>query len=631
MLGRAGARVVFALAFALLLTGTPRPAAAQEWFDDYARGVEALRRGRAAAAVTLLEQAVRKRPEPGENVLTYGTNRLARYHPYLHLADALIRLDRHDEAREALKRSEHFGREPAATRDALRARIEPQYQAAAPPPPAVAKEPEPTPAPTPLPATPPPPTPTPEPAATAAPALPSARPTARAAATPAPGGSPSSAPSAPPAVVLGALVVFSDPPGASVYVDDEPVGATDPASGRLVKSGLPPGKHRVRLALAGRADWSADVDLAAGAPTTVRGTLSMAPVETGSSSMTYVVVAGLLGLTALLALVWRRRGGGPDAFEDSTVAMPLEPRAGRTPVPHRTPRPRPAPDLGQGDSSDTLDRLALEGSGESFGEFTLTQQLGRGGMACVYRAERRGEAYALKLPLAGLLEDPHFRERFLREAEIGRTLHHPNIVRILEQGEVDGIPWFTMELVEGRTLQDVLRKRGKLPVREATRLVAEVAEALDYAHLKGVVHRDLKPSNIMVAADGSARVMDYGIARARRFDGLTVTGSFMGTPDYVTPEAAEGRPVDLRSDLYSLGVVFYEMVTGVRPFAADTPFATIRRHCSEPPQPPSVHLPGLPRELEAIILRLLEKAPDDRYPGAEELVVDLRGFLNRAA
>jgi serine/threonine protein kinase len=321
----------------------------------------------------------------------------------------------------------------------------------------------------------------------------------------------------------------------------------------------------------------------------------------------------------VFAALWRRRA-------------PVQEPTGALPTPRRTPVARtPKATMTVSPDDETFDRLAMEGSGESFGEYVLTAQLGRGGMAAVYRAERNGEACALKLPLAGLLEDPHFRERFLREAAIGRTLHHPNIVRILEQGEVDGIPFFTMELVPGTTLQDLLRRRRTLPVREATRLVAEVAEALDYAHLKGVVHRDLKPSNIMVTPEGTAKVMDYGIARARRFDGLTVTGAFMGTPDYVTPEAAEGRPVDLRSDLYSLGVVFYEALTGVRPFAADTPFATIRRHCDEPPRPPSEHRPEIPRELEAIVLRLLAKAPEDRYPGAEELLVDLRGFLNRAA
>jgi serine/threonine-protein kinase len=125
--------------------------------------------------------------------------------------------------------------------------------------------------------------------------------------------------------------------------------------------------------------------------------------------------------------------------------------------------------------------------------------------------------------------------------------------------------------------------------------------------------------------------MDYGIARARRFDGLTVTGAFLGTPDYVAPETAEGKGVDARSDLYSLGVVFYEMVTARKPFVGDTPFATIRKHCSEDPTPPSAFTVGLPPVVEAIVLRLLAKKPADRFPGAEELLIELRDFINRAA
>jgi serine/threonine-protein kinase len=227
-------------------------------------------------------------------------------------------------------------------------------------------------------------------------------------------------------------------------------------------------------------------------------------------------------------------------------------------------------------------------------------------MASVYKAERRGEVSGLKRPLPAFLEEPEFLERFLREAEIGRTLHHPNIVRILERGEVEGVPF-------------------------ATRIVVQIAEALDYAHSKGVVHRDLKPSNVMVLADGTAKVMDYGIARARRFQGLTVTGSFLGSPEYVAPEAIEGKPTDGRSDLYSLGVLFYEALTGRRPFTADTAFALVRMHLTEPSPPPTSLRPGLSPELEGIVLRLLAKTPDGRHAAAEDLVLELRDFLNRAA
>jgi serine/threonine-protein kinase len=272
-----------------------------------------------------------------------------------------------------------------------------------------------------------------------------------------------------------------------------------------------------------------------------------------------------------------------------------------------------------------------EDGADYFGEYRLVEMLGRGGMASVHKVERRGELYALKRPLPAFLQEPEFLERFLREAEIGRTLHHPNIVRILERGEVEGVPYFTMELVAGETLQARLQRTGPLEPRAAAELVAQVAEALDYAHLKGVVHRDLKPSNIMVLPDATARVMDYGIARTRHFEGLTVTGAFLGSPEYVAPEAIEGRPTDARSDLYSLGVIFYEVLTGRRPFAADTPFAILRKHLTETPPAPAVLRPGVPPELERIVLRLLNKRPEDRYAGAEDLVLELRDFLNRAA
>src|SRR5207247_4722530 len=249
---------------------------------------------------------------------------------------------------------------------------------------------------------------------------------------------------------------------------------------------------------------------------------------------------------------------------------------------------------------------------EVFGEYRLLEPLGRGGMASVYKAERGGEVVALKRPLPAFLEEPAFLERFLREAEIGRTLHHPNIVRILARGEVNGVPFFTMELVPGETLQAQLRRLGALEPRAAARIVVQIAEALDYAHLKGVVHRDLKPSNVMVLADGTAKVMDYGIARARRFEGLTVTGSFLGTPEYVAPEAIEGRQTDGRSDLYSLGVIFYEALTGRRPFTADAAFALLREHLTQPPPPPTRLRPGLPPDLERIVLRLLGKSADQR-------------------
>jgi Protein kinase domain/PEGA domain len=644
----------------------------------------------------MLERAIHLRPEPGTNVITYGTNRLERYHPYLRLAEAYLLAGQAERAQEALKRSEARGREPPAERARIAAEIDsalanaraaaaatpPVVPAATAPPATVAQAPEPAPA-SPRAAV---PTPSPMVAApvttlarvaqngildlrtdppgatvllgdrllgttplkmelsagdytvtlrkqdaadqsfpvriTAGHATTENRTLVATAAAPSPG---APAPTA-------SLLVYSDPPGATVYFDDELVGVTDPASGRLLRTGLLPGPHHLRLTRAGLGDVVEDVTLAVSGPNTVRAHLAPAP-SSGPSPMAWALGVVLALVAAVAFLVSRRQAAtaatptaATRALGTSDDSAPLTPG---TLLAQRGTAVSPAtrPD----GERETAVLTPSPGASDRFGEFRLLEPLGKGGMAAVFKAERRGEICALKRPLPAFLEDPEFLERFVREAEIGRTLHHPNIIRIFERGDVGGVPYFTMELVRGETLHARTRALGALDARTAAHVVAQVAEALDYAHLKGVIHRDLKPSNIMILGDGTVKVMDYGIARARRFDGLTVTGAFLGTPDYVAPETAEGKGTDARSDLYSLGIVFYEILTGQKPFVGDSPFATLRKHVSEPPTPPSVIAPGVPRELEAIILKLLSKSPADRYPGAEELVIALRDYLNRAA
>lgn len=666
------------LALVLAFAGT---LPAEEWFDAYEKGLLALRQKQGAKAAEAFERAIRQRPEPGANILTYGTNRIERYHPYLRLAEARLQAGEPDKAREALRLSESKGREPAEERTKLSAQVEAAIEkvrlAAATPPPT---QPAATLPPSTVAMAPPPTTSMAAPPAS----LPAAAPAASAngtldlrsqpdgatvlldgrllGRTPlkielAAGSYPvtlrkegtaeqsfslrveagrltsvtrtlvvSSAPAAAPAVDAGvaSIIVFAEPPGASAYLDDEPLGVTDLRSGRLVKSGVSPGSHRLRLSLAGHQDFAQQVEVTPGAAVTVRGTL-----PPGAPAPTYwglVLLAGVPATAVVVLFVLRSRQG---RARGGTVALPPNSSTGQAPT--------VAPAATEGaflfDELVEIETRAIPGlaRGERFGEYTLLEPLGKGGMATVYKAERRGNLCALKRPLAALLDDPEFLERFLREAEIGRTLHHPNIIRIFERGEVASVPYFTMELVRGETLQARVRRDGALGPQDSARLVVQVAEALDYAHLKGVVHRDLKPSNIMVLEDGTAKVMDYGIARARRFDGLTLTGAFLGTPDYVAPETAEGKGADARSDLYSLGIVFYELLTGKKPFVGDTPFATLRKHCTEPPTPPSVVSPNTPRELETIVLKLLRKEPEERYPGAEELLIELRDYLNRAA
>jgi Protein kinase domain/PEGA domain len=412
------------------------------------------------------------------------------------------------------------------------------------------------------------------------------------------------------------IEVISQPAGAAVYVDDELAGDTDPQTGRLVKRGLAQGKHRVRVTFAGYEDAAREVDVASG---TVTFYATLRPTETPASDGRGLLVAfavlavAVIAVAAWMAMRQPAATAGPPPRTPS-VRTPTSPDAAATPRTFMNPGAR-------------LD----EQGREWFGDYRLHEMLGRGGMASVFRAERRGELVALKRPLASFLDDRPFIDRFLREAEIGRTLNHPNIVRILERGEVLGVPYFTMELVPGETLLAYLQREHSAEPRFAARVVAQVAEGLDLAHGKGVVHRDLKPSNIMLLPDGTAHVMDFGIARAQRFDTLTATSAFMGTPHYVAPEMIEGPGAEPRSDLYALGVVLFELITGERPFDADTPFAILKKHCLEEPRPPSRLKPGLPSELDEIVLRLLSKSPAERPASAEALVIALRDFLNRAA
>ena len=320
------------------------------------------------------------------------------------------------------------------------------------------------------------------------------------------------------------------------------------------------------------------------------------------------------------ALVSER--GGLPAFVAMALAVGLIAWIARQRPKRRAAEATPPDRLSPGAHRDELGQ-------EWFGEYRLLEQLGRGGMASVYKAERGNERVALKRPLVGFLDDADFLRRFSREADINRSLNHPNIVRILERGEVEAVPYFTMELLAGETLQAFIRHPQPAEPRVAVSVVAQVAEALDFAHSKGVVHRDLKPSNIMLLPDGTAKVMDFGLARGTRFEGMTITGAFLGTPPYVAPEMIEGRGTEPRSDLYALGVVFYELLTGQAPFRGESPFAILQKHLTEEPSPPSRNMEWIPAELDAIVLRLLRKSAAER-PSAEELVVTLREWLSEA-
>ncbi len=264
--------------------------------------------------------------------------------------------------------------------------------------------------------------------------------------------------------------------------------------------------------------------------------------------------------------------------------------------------------------------------GKEIGNCRILKELGKGGMGVVYKANQLslGRMVAMKVLPQHLTSDPSFIKRFENEARAIAKLNHPNIVQIYDIGHEDEIYYYTMEFIEGPALDEILYKEGFFQLDRAMGIVLQVARALQYAHSQGIVHRDIKPSNIMIDKSGRVKVTDFGLALQERTTRLTVEGSIVGTPEYMSPEQAAGQVATARSDIYSLGVVFYELLTGKVPFEAESPLMVLNRiQTSEPEWPRSIN-PDIPVEAEKAIQNMMAKKPRNRYASCQELIQDLR-------
>src|SRR5688572_3617726 len=272
--------------------------------------------------------------------------------------------------------------------------------------------------------------------------------------------------------------------------------------------------------------------------------------------------------------------------------------------------------------------------GQMLGPYRIINQVGRGGMATVYKAYQPSvDRYvAIKVLPSQLAESREFAARFQQEARIIAKLEHPHILPVFDYGESDGVSYFVMRYMDAGTLKEKMIEGRPLPLQEIDRLFTQLADALSYAHSRGVIHRDLKPANVLIDSQGNVFLTDFGIAKLLESASprLTQTDAIMGTPAYIRPEQAQGHKVDQRSDIYSLGIILYEMVTGSVPYTAETPLAVLFKHISDPLPPPSLVKSDIPVPIEQVILKALARDPRDRFATAAEFVAAWERALEEA-
>src|SRR5579883_801272 len=293
----------------------------------------------------------------------------------------------------------------------------------------------------------------------------------------------------------------------------------------------------------------------------------------------------------------------------------------------------PTPRTGPPGARTRAHEPGLEAGAVLAGRYEILQTLGEGGMGAVYKARDLAvdRLVALKVIRPELAKQPAIIERFKQELRVSQRVTHRNVIRIYDLGEAEGMKFITMEFIEGQDLRSLIRERKKLPPEESVAIMEQICLALDAAHAVGVIHRDLKPQNVMLDQTGRVLVMDFGLARTLEGDGMTQTGALVGTMEYMSPEQALGKPLDQRSDIFSLGLIFYELLTGETPFRADSALASLIKRTQERAVPVSHHDSSISPPLVRIVSRCLERDTDLRYQTAAELLSDLNKWRGKTS